>query len=43
VLIEGDAWKEVLAAFAPDWPERVRSLGRLPLFRNTAAGWVLVD
>ena len=42
VLTEGEAWKEVLAAFAPDWPERVRGLGRLPLFRNTAAGWIPV-
>jgi adenine/guanine phosphoribosyltransferase-like PRPP-binding protein len=43
VLIEGNAWKEVLAAFAPDWPDRVRGLGRLPLFRNTTAGWMPVD
>lgn len=40
VLTEGEAWKDVLAAFTPDWPGRVRSLGRLPLFQSTAAGWV---
>lgn len=42
VLIEGEAWKTVLEAFAPDWPDRIRGLGRLPLFRSTAAGWVPV-
>jgi adenine/guanine phosphoribosyltransferase-like PRPP-binding protein len=42
VLTEGDAWKEVLSAFDPDWTCRVRSLGRLPLFQNTTAGWVPV-
>jgi adenine/guanine phosphoribosyltransferase-like PRPP-binding protein len=40
VLTEGEAWKPVLAALDPDWPGRVRSLGRLPLFRNTSVGWV---
>ena len=40
VLTEGEAWKKALANFAPDWPGRVRSLGRLPLFQKTAAGWV---
>ena len=40
VLTEGKAWKKALANFAPDWPGRVRSLGRLPLFQKTAAGWV---
>ena len=42
VLIEGEAWKTVLEALAPDWPDRIRGLGRLPLFRSTAAGWVPV-
>jgi adenine/guanine phosphoribosyltransferase-like PRPP-binding protein len=40
VLIEGDAWRDVLTAFAADWPARVHSLGRIPLFRKTAEGWV---
>ena len=40
VLTEGDAWKKALTAFGPDWPGCVRSLGRLPLFQKTAAGWV---
>lgn len=40
VLIEGQAWRPALGALAADWPERVRGLGRLPLFQRTAAGWV---
>ena len=40
VLTEGEAWKKALTAFGPDWLGRVRSLGRLPLFQKTAAGWV---
>jgi adenine/guanine phosphoribosyltransferase-like PRPP-binding protein len=40
ILIEGEAWKKRLAAFAPDWPSRVRGLGRIPLFARTAEGWV---
>jgi adenine/guanine phosphoribosyltransferase-like PRPP-binding protein len=42
VLIEGEAWKEALTPFAPDWPNRVRGLGAIPLFRSTAAGWIPV-
>jgi adenine/guanine phosphoribosyltransferase-like PRPP-binding protein len=40
VLIEGEAWHEALTVFAPDWPDRVRGLGRIPIFQGTAAGWV---
>ena len=40
VLTEGNAWREALQSLAPDWPSRVRSLGRIPIFRSTAAGWV---
>jgi adenine/guanine phosphoribosyltransferase-like PRPP-binding protein len=40
ILIEGEAWKDPLAAFAPDWPSRVRGLGRIPLFTRRADGWV---
>lgn len=42
VLIEGETWREALTSFAPDWPSRVRGLGRIPLFQNTAEGWVPV-
>jgi adenine/guanine phosphoribosyltransferase-like PRPP-binding protein len=40
ILIEGEAWRNPLAAFSPDWPDRVRGLGRLPLFTATAEGWM---
>lgn len=39
ILIEGRAWREPLTALAPDWPDRVRGLGTIPLFTRTAAGW----
>jgi adenine/guanine phosphoribosyltransferase-like PRPP-binding protein len=40
ILIEGEAWKGPLAAFAPDWPDRVRGLGHIPIFKSTPDGWV---
>ncbi len=40
VLIEGEAWKDSLTPLAPDWPGRVRGLGRIPIFGSTAEGWV---
>lgn len=40
ILIEGDAWHAPLAAFAADWPGRVRGLGKIPLFRRSPAGWL---
>jgi adenine/guanine phosphoribosyltransferase-like PRPP-binding protein len=40
ILIEGEAWKDLLAAFSPDWPDRVRGLGHIPIFRSTTDGWV---
>jgi adenine/guanine phosphoribosyltransferase-like PRPP-binding protein len=40
VLIEGEAWKEALIPFSPDWPSRVRGLGRIPMFNSSAAGWI---
>ena len=40
ILIEGEAWKGALASFSPDWPNRVRGLGRIPLFNRTAEGWI---
>jgi adenine/guanine phosphoribosyltransferase-like PRPP-binding protein len=43
ILIEGDAWKEPLTALSPDWPDRVRGLGRIPLFKHTAQGWMPRD
>jgi adenine/guanine phosphoribosyltransferase-like PRPP-binding protein len=43
ILIEGDAWKVPLTALSADWPERVRGLGRIPLFTHTAQGWMPRD
>jgi adenine/guanine phosphoribosyltransferase-like PRPP-binding protein len=40
VLIEGAAWKDALAAFSPDWPDRVRGIGRIPMFTRSAEGWI---
>jgi adenine/guanine phosphoribosyltransferase-like PRPP-binding protein len=40
ILIEGEAWKDAIAPFSPDWPSRVRGLGRIPIFKSTAEGWV---
>jgi adenine/guanine phosphoribosyltransferase-like PRPP-binding protein len=40
ILIEGEAWKGALARFSPDWSNRVRGLGRIPLFTRAAEGWV---
>jgi len=43
ILVEGDAWKEPLAALSPDWPGRVRGLGRIPIFTSTENGWIPLD
>ena len=40
VLIEGTAWKDALAAFSPDWPGRVRGIGRIPMFTWSVEGWI---
>jgi adenine/guanine phosphoribosyltransferase-like PRPP-binding protein len=40
ILIEGEAWKDPLSAFSPDWPDRVRGLGHIPIFKRTTDGWV---
>jgi adenine/guanine phosphoribosyltransferase-like PRPP-binding protein len=40
ILIEGEAWKNLLAAFSPDWPDRVRGLGHIPIFKSATDGWV---
>jgi adenine/guanine phosphoribosyltransferase-like PRPP-binding protein len=42
ILIEGEAWKDALTPFSPDWPSRVRGLGRIPMFNSTAEGWIPV-
>jgi len=40
ILIEGEAWKKTLLDLSPDWPERVRGLGRIPLFKRRGEGWI---
>jgi adenine/guanine phosphoribosyltransferase-like PRPP-binding protein len=42
VLIEGEAWRNVLLRFGPDWSDRVRGLGQIPIFRRAADGWLPV-
>jgi adenine/guanine phosphoribosyltransferase-like PRPP-binding protein len=43
VLSEGDPWKSVLASFGPDWPGRVRVIGKIPRLTRTGAGWAPLD
>jgi adenine/guanine phosphoribosyltransferase-like PRPP-binding protein len=42
ILVEGEAWKNALIPFSPDWSSRVRGLGRIPIFKCTAEGWIAV-
>jgi adenine/guanine phosphoribosyltransferase-like PRPP-binding protein len=39
VLVEGAAWKSVLSGFSPEWPDRVKELGKIPIFQRRADGW----
>jgi adenine/guanine phosphoribosyltransferase-like PRPP-binding protein len=39
VLVEGTAWKAALGKFAPDWPDRVKGLGAIPIFSKGPGGW----
>ncbi len=36
VLTEGHAWRDLLANIDPSWPARVRAVGHIPLFIQTA-------
>lgn len=40
VLIEGDTWRSALAQLSPDWPDRVRGIGHIPLLSSAAGGWI---
>jgi adenine/guanine phosphoribosyltransferase-like PRPP-binding protein len=42
IFSEGDPWKEVLASFGPDWPDRVRVVGEIPRLTKAPGGWVPV-
>jgi adenine/guanine phosphoribosyltransferase-like PRPP-binding protein len=39
VFSEEDPWKEMLAIFGPDWPERVRVIGMIPRLTKVPDGW----
>ena len=43
VLIEGAAWQAALAALSPDWPGRVRGIGRIPVFTRSEEGWIPLE
>lgn len=38
-LIEGDEWKRPLSLLAADWPQRVKGIGCIPIFRRDVDGW----
>jgi adenine/guanine phosphoribosyltransferase-like PRPP-binding protein len=38
-FFEGVDWKPVLREFAPDWPERVRTIGEIPRLKRVPGGW----
>lgn len=38
-LTEGNAWRQVLAAIAPEWPARVKAAGHIPMFRRCVGLW----
>ncbi|CAN5418207.1 phosphoribosyltransferase [soil metagenome] len=40
-LSEGHAWREALSVFGPDWADRVKAVGHIPLFdRGDDGRWV---
>jgi adenine/guanine phosphoribosyltransferase-like PRPP-binding protein len=40
VLNEGQPWREVLAGFGADWPDRVRTVGEIPRLVRCDGGWI---
>lgn len=38
-FFEGSDWRAVLREFAPDWPERVRTIGAIPRLKRAPGGW----
>jgi adenine/guanine phosphoribosyltransferase-like PRPP-binding protein len=38
-FFEGADWEPVLREFAPDWPERVRTIAAIPRLRKAPGGW----
>ena len=39
VLVEGSAWRPVMGRFGPDWTDRVKGLGAIPIFQRGPDGW----
>jgi adenine/guanine phosphoribosyltransferase-like PRPP-binding protein len=39
IFNEGQPWKNVLASFGSDWPDRVRTLGEIPRLAKADEGW----
>ncbi|MBO9654891.1 phosphoribosyltransferase [Agrobacterium sp. SOY23] len=38
-MLQSDRWREKIAAFGPEWPERVRGVFATPLLTKTEGGW----
>lgn len=39
VLVEGDAWRPAVGALSPELADRVKGLGRIPIFSKGPGGW----
>ena len=38
-MLQSDRWREKIAAFGPEWPERVRGVFATPLLTKAEDGW----
>lgn len=38
-MLQSDRWREKIAAFGPEWPERVRGVFSTPLLTKAEGGW----
>lgn len=38
-MLQSDCWREKIAAFGPEWPERVRGVFSTPLLTKAEGGW----
>jgi adenine/guanine phosphoribosyltransferase-like PRPP-binding protein len=43
VFSEEDPWKAMLATFGPDWPDRVRVIGKIPRLVKVQGGWAPLE
>ena len=37
---EGDEWQAKLSAIAPDWPQKVKTIGPIPRLVEVEGGWL---